>query len=156
MTATLSYDIGAASARPSTAPSPDHLAGDPAGGTERSRLARELHDTVVQSLVGIGAEVAAAEAALQTGDTAGLATDLANLRGMVTFAVDEARRAILGLRPAALVERDLGGALALELARAAGAAGLRHQFTMSGVAAPLDPAVEDGLLRIAQEALQNV
>jgi DNA-binding NarL/FixJ family response regulator len=156
MTTLLAYNTTASPSRPPNTPSPVHAGGDTAPLLERSRLARELHDTVVQSLVGIGAEVAAAEAALQRGDAAAVAADLAALRGMVTFAMDEARRAIIGLRPAALVERDLGGALALELARAAGAAGLRHQFTLSGVAAPLDPAVEDGLLRITQEALHNV
>jgi DNA-binding NarL/FixJ family response regulator/two-component sensor histidine kinase len=126
----------------------------PALEAERARLARELHDTVVQSLVALAGQLARVEATLPPDGAARY--EVARAREMAAFGLDEARRAIRGLRPSPLEGRDLAGALSAELTRIAGTAGLRYEFTVSGVATPLAPAVEDGLLRIAQEALTNV
>jgi DNA-binding NarL/FixJ family response regulator len=123
---------------------------------ERERLARELHDTLIQSLVGIGAQIEQVRGALHVGNAGAAEGELARAREMVDYGLDEARRTILGLRPAALTDRDLPAALAAEVARIAERAGLRYQFTVSGTPVALPPAVEDGLLRIAQEALSNV
>ena len=123
---------------------------------ERTRLARELHDTVVQSLVALAGQLARAEAALPPDDSGAARYELERARAMAAFGLDEARRAIRGLRPSPLESRDLAGALTAELTRIAGEAGLRYEFTVSGVVTPLPPALEDGLLRIAQEALTNV
>ncbi|MGI8586337.1 MAG: response regulator [Chloroflexia bacterium] len=123
---------------------------------ERTRLARELHDTVIQSLIAISGQAGRLEVALDGDDLAAARRELAALRAMASYGLDEAERTILGLRPAALAGRDLAGALAEEVERLAGGAGLEHQFTVSGTALPLSAAVEDGLLRIAQEALHNV
>jgi DNA-binding NarL/FixJ family response regulator/two-component sensor histidine kinase len=127
-----------------------------AARAERARLARELHDTVIQSLAGIGAQVEQIETALADGAPARARRELARLREMVAYGVEEAQRTILGLRPLALTDHDLVGALAAEVARQMGSAGLRHQFSVRGTPVPLPPAVEEGLLRIAQEALSNV
>jgi len=135
------------------------LPADPveAGATaERARLARELHDTVIQSLVGIGVQVEQAQAALAGGAPARAAQELIVLREMVAYGLEEARRTILGLRPLALTDHDLVGALAAEVARQVGSSGLRHQFSVSGRPVVLPSAVEEGLLRITQEALGNV
>ena len=82
--------------------------------------------------------------------------ELARAREMAALGLDEARRAIRGLRPSPLEGRDLAGALAAELARIAGGAGLRYDFSVSGPVVPLPAALEEGLLRVAQEALTNV
>ncbi|HMA32994.1 MAG TPA: hybrid sensor histidine kinase/response regulator transcription factor [Chloroflexia bacterium] len=159
---TVTAQTAAAGAPPIPAPDlvPVRLAADPpaeAGArAERARLARELHDTVIQSLVSIGRQVDALDAALRAGPPDQVRHELVVLREMVAYGQEEAQRTILGLRPAALAGRDLAGALALEIVRLAGSAGLRHQFTVSGAPVPVRPAVEDGLLRIAQEALHNV
>src|SRR5690349_20334858 len=93
---------------------------------ERARLARELHDTVVQSLVALSGQLARVEAALPTGDSDGPARrELVRAREMAGCGLEEARRAIRGLRPGPLESRDLAGALSAELVRIAGAAGLR-------------------------------
>ena len=129
---------------------------DSAAQAERARLARDLHDTVVQSLVGINALAAQVQTAIEAGETDRALRDVLVLREMVGYGLEEARRTILGLRPVALAGQDLPAALAAEVARQAGYAGLEHGFTVSGHPLPLAPAVEDGLLRIAQEALSNV
>ncbi len=130
---------------------PDAL--DRAVRAERLWLARELQDTVLRSLAGIGAVAAQAQARLQAGDINGAASALAHLRAGVAHSLTEAGRAVAGLRPPALADRDLAGALAAETARLAGQAGLRWGFSLSGTAVTLPPSIEDGLLRLAQEAL---
>lgn len=134
-------------------PADPAAAGAPA---ERARLARELHDTVIGSLAGLAAQAEETRSLIRAGDLPAADRAAARLREMIVYALEEARRTVLGLRPQALAERDLAGALAAEVARLAGGAGLRYQFGVSGVPVPLGPAAEDGLLRIAQEALHNV
>ncbi|HUS17236.1 MAG TPA: LuxR C-terminal-related transcriptional regulator [Chloroflexia bacterium] len=123
---------------------------------ERTHLAQALQQTLVSSLADVEAQAVQAQVALRAGDVMGALHDLTILRDLAAHGREEAHRAILGLRPAALVGHDLAGALGAEVARIAGGAGLRHQFTLSGSPAALSPAVEDGLLRITQEALHNV
>ena len=123
---------------------------------ERLRLARELHDTVVQSLVALAGQLARVEAALPDAAGSLARQELARARAMAALGLDEARRAIRGLRPSPLEGRDLAGALAAELARIAGGAGLRYDFSVSGPVVPLPAGLEEGLLRIVQEALTNV
>ncbi len=139
---------------PAASDAPALVAGPPPA--ERARLARALHDTVIRTLTAIGAEIAAAQRDLAGGDTAGAAADLARLQDRVATGLEEARRTILGLHPAALPGGDLAGALAAELARQAGAAGLRQQFQLAGTPVALPLETEEDLLQIAREALQNV
>lgn len=117
---------------------------------ERNRLAREIHDTIAQDLSAIAFQLEAAEALLAQ------QTDPERVRRSVTAALDltrkgleEARRSVLDLRAAPLEGRTLPAALAA-LAEEAGVT-----FEPSPAAVPLPPAVEVGLYRIAQEALQN-
>lgn len=133
---------------------PDAL--DRALRAERLWLARELSDTVLRGLAGIGTAVEQAQTLLHAGDTRGTALALARLRDTVAYSLEEARHAVAGLRPPALVERDLAGALASETDRVAGQTGLRWSFSVSGTAVPLPATVEDGLLRITQAALAHV
>lgn len=117
---------------------------------ERNRLAREIHDTIAQDLSAIAFQLEAAEALLAQN------TDPERVRRSVTAALDltrkgleEARRSVLDLRAAPLEGRTLPAALAA-LAEEAGVT-----FEPSTAVVPLPPAVEVGLYRIAQEALQN-
>jgi two-component system NarL family sensor kinase len=117
---------------------------------ERNGLAREIHDTIAQDLSAIAFQLEAAEALLVQ------QTDPERVRRSVTAALDltrkgleEARRSVLDLRAAPLEGRTLPVALA-SLAQEAGVT-----FESTQAAVPLPPAVEVGLYRIAQEALQN-
>lgn len=119
---------------------------------ERNRLAREIHDTIAQDLSAIAFQLEAAEALLAQ------QTDPERVRRSVTAALDltrkgleEARRSVLDLRAAPLEGRTLPAALAA-LTEEAGPA---VSFESSPASVPLPPAVEVGLYRIAQEALQN-
>lgn len=117
---------------------------------ERNRLAREIHDTIAQDLSAIAFQLEAAEALLAQ------KSDPERVRRSVTAALDltrkgleEARRSVLDLRAAPLEGRTLPAALAA-LAEEAGVT-----FEPSSSVVALPPAVEVGLYRIAQEALQN-
>jgi signal transduction histidine kinase len=121
---------------------------------ERARLARELHDTLAQGLVGIVTQLQAAE---QAGD------DPPAWRRRVTAAIDlarqslaEARRSVHALRPQPLAGARLAEALAEVTRRWSDLHGVPAEVTVTGTVRPMPPDAEDTLLRTAQEALANV
>jgi two-component system NarL family sensor kinase len=129
---------------------------------ERNRLAREIHDTIAQDLSAIAFQLEAAEALLSPTDRQvdperALRSVTAAL-GLTRKGLEEARRSVLDLRAAPLEGRTLPAALAALAAKAdAGTAGNSPAVTFEALQdqKPLPPAVEVGLYRIAQEALQN-
>jgi two-component system, NarL family, sensor kinase len=110
---------------------------------ERNRIAREMHDTLAQSLAAIAMQLETADALSPHNAPIGRALALTR----ATLA--DARRSVLDLRAAPLDGRDLAGALR------ALAEQLGISITVSG-GAPLPTAVELTLYRIAREALTNV
>jgi two-component system sensor histidine kinase UhpB len=122
---------------------------------ERARLARELHDETVQSLVALHQRVQMVERALAR-DPQTAAGKLAELRAMTADALEDVRRAIRALRPIYL--EDLGLAPALEaLVRGIGAENsLEATFVVEGVTRRLAPERELAVYRIVQEALHNI
>ena len=121
---------------------------------ERTRLARESHDTLAQGLTGIVVQLGAAQRALAAEpDAADQHVDLA--QRMAREALAEARRSVWNLRAPALERGDLGDALRSLVARP-----IRPEtsatFEQHGTPWPLPPEVESALLRVAQEALANV
>lgn len=119
---------------------------------ERNRLAREIHDTIAQDLSAITFQLEAAEAILGAqGDPERAQRSVSAALGLARKGLEEARRSVLDLRAAPLEGRTLPVALAALVAEHAPAV----VFEMAGAPAPLPPAVEVGLYRISQEALQN-
>ena len=117
---------------------------------ERNRLAREIHDTIAQDLSAIAFQLEAAEALLaQQTEPERVRRSVAAALDLTRKGLEEARRSVLDLRAAPLEGRTLPAALAA-LASEPGVS-----FESSPASAPLPPAVEVGLYRIAQEALQN-
>jgi signal transduction histidine kinase len=123
---------------------------------ERNRLARELHDTLAHSLSAVTVQLEAIRSLWQVNPTAA--------RGMLDRAdetarkgLTEARRALQALRASPL--QALGLALALqdlaETAAERSGASLELRAPRP-ISASLSPAVEQGVYRIAQEALENV
>ncbi|HJX29807.1 MAG TPA: GAF domain-containing sensor histidine kinase [Thermoanaerobaculia bacterium] len=121
---------------------------------ERNRLAREIHDTIAQDFSAIAFQLEAAEALLAQGaEPVRVQRSVTAALGLARKGLEEARRSVLDLRAAPLEGRTLPEALAA-LAAEAGSAGLAVTFASEGPAA-LPSAIEVGLYRIAQEALQN-
>ncbi len=122
---------------------------------ERNRLAREIHDTIAQDLSAITFQLEAAEAILGAqGDPERARRSVSTALDLARKGLEEARRSVLDLRAAPLEGRTLPVALAALTADAdAGTAAVA--FEAAPPMTPLPPAVEVGLYRIAQEALQN-
>jgi two-component system, NarL family, sensor kinase len=127
---------------------------------ERNRLAREIHDTLAQSLAGLTMQLEVADAmAARQGDER-LNQAVTRALALTRSALQEARRSVLDLRAAPLEGRTLSRALT-ELAVETRAAHpeLEVEVASEGfdrTAGRLPPAVEVGLYRIAQQALANV
>lgn len=124
---------------------------------ERNRLAREIHDTLAQSLAGIALHLETADAFLEAGAGAERTRQAVQQALSLTRAsMDEARRSVLDLRAAPLEGRTLAEALATLVGEQGALGTLRATFETTGENRPLPVRVEVGLYRIAQEALTNV
>jgi len=120
---------------------------------ERTRLARELHDSVSQTLFSISL-VAEAAATLVDRDAAKAKTQLEGLREMARAATQEMRSLIFELRPADLDAEGLVATLRKHIDVLRRVYPMRIEFK-ENVAARPPPAVEREVYRIAQEALNN-
>jgi two-component system, NarL family, sensor kinase len=121
---------------------------------ERNRLAREIHDTIAQDLSAIAFHLEAAEALMSGAEGERARRSVSAALDLARKGLEEARRSVLDLRAAPLEGRTLAEALAA-LAQATTGDGLEIAFTAPAVPAPLPPATDVALYRIAQEALQN-
>jgi signal transduction histidine kinase len=121
---------------------------------ERQRLARELHDSVTQALYGTTLYAEAAARQLATGQVDLAGDHLRELRDTAQEALREMRLLIFELRPLILESEGLVTALQARLEAVEERAGLEVELHVEGDAI-LATAVEEGLYRIAQEALNN-
>jgi signal transduction histidine kinase len=120
---------------------------------ERSRLARDLHDSVTQSLFAASLK---AETLLRTWEPASdeARQSLEDVRRLTRGALAEMRTLLLEMRPAALAQSSLADLLH-HLVEATGAhTRIPIKLTVLD-ARPLPPEVTIALYRIAQEALNN-
>jgi PAS domain S-box-containing protein len=121
---------------------------------ERQNLARELHDSVTQTLFSMSLNARAAERALQS-NPGQAATVVGELRRLAQGALAEMRALIFELRPESLENEGLLAALA----KHAAALTARHEIPVESEtdAEPaIDIAAKEALYRIAQEAMHNV
>jgi signal transduction histidine kinase len=123
--------------------------------TERTRLARELHDTLEQALTGIALQLDTASKLFQRNPAeAGKPLELA--RDFLRQSQIDLRRSIWDLRSRELEQFDLPGALAIASRQLADGSGISMQIETVGDRKRLPEIVEENLLRISQEALTNV
>ncbi len=122
---------------------------------ERNRLARELHDSVTQSLYGVTLYADAAKRLLDTGQVPPAVDNLNKLRDTAKGALEEMRLLIFELRPPILEQEGLAVALEARLEAVEGRVGLKTQLRLEGES-DLHPDIQEGLYRIAMEALNNV
>ena len=121
---------------------------------ERSRLARELHDEVVQQLIALGHSVDRTQRLLER-DPSQVAERLQTMRGSITTLVDELRAIIGDLRPPALAELGLLPAVELLLQRGTDD-DPKVTLVVEGAERRLAPQSELALFRIVQEAWNNI
>lgn len=121
---------------------------------ERNRLARDLHDSVTQALYGVTLYSEAAARQLLSGETDMVADHLFEIRTTAQESLREMRLLIFELRLPALRSEGLAAALQARLESVESRVGLDTMFRVEGDS-KLTPDVEEGLYRIAQEALNN-
>lgn len=121
---------------------------------ERNRLARDLHDSVTQALYGVTLYAEAAARLILSGETNLAADHLSEIRTTAQESLREMRLLIFELRLPAIKQDGLTAALQARLEAVEGRVGLETTFT-SDVDRRLSADVEEGLYRIAQEALNN-
>jgi signal transduction histidine kinase len=124
---------------------------------ERTRLAREIHDTLAQQLTGIVLELEAADTLLVRGSERRAKSSVERARELARGALQEARSSVWNLRPAPLSATGLVAAIGHEVEAWEERTGIPARFRARAVPPhpPLSPTAEVALLRIGQEALSN-
>jgi len=121
---------------------------------ERQRLARELHDSVTQSLYSATLLTETARRSAAAHDLEEVQGYLDELGTITQQALKEMRLLVYELRPPALEQEGLVGALQQRIDAVEGRAGIQARLLVQGAVKP-EPAVEEALYRIGQEALNN-
>jgi PAS domain S-box-containing protein len=121
---------------------------------ERSRMARDVHDTIAQGFTGIVLNLEAAEQA-----SADLPEEvrhrITRARDVARQNLEEMRRSVLMLSTSPAVRGDLAGAIRESVDGVRLNTGVRLGFSVRGTPKHLDARFEENLLRIAQQALDN-
>jgi signal transduction histidine kinase len=121
---------------------------------ERQRMAREIHDTLAQGLVGIITQLEAAAQAPRSDREWKRHTDAAVELARESLA--EARRSVQALQPVPLEQDRLPDALGAVARTWSERSGVPATVTTTGRPRPVAADIEVALLRTAQEALANV
>jgi signal transduction histidine kinase len=126
---------------------------------ERQRIARDLHDSVSQSLFSTTLHVRTAQHALELQEldsTGPVGEELSEIGQLTRGALAEMRALIFELQPGALAEEGLVAALTKQASALSAREGLVIEVDGPGERLPLEPEVEEQLYRVGQEALANV
>jgi signal transduction histidine kinase len=120
---------------------------------ERTRLARELHDTFLQTLQG--SKMVADDALEQADDHARLRRAMEQLSGWLAQAVNEGRAALNSLRTSTTEKNDLAAAFrrATEACMTQGT--MSSTLSVVGETKEMHPIVRDEVYRIGYEAIRN-
>jgi len=121
---------------------------------ERNRLARDLHDSVTQSLFAMTLYADAAARLLSSEQVAPAAGNVNKLRQTAREALSEMRLLVFELRPLVLEQEGLVAALEARLEAVETRAGLETELVVEGES-HLSAGIEDALYRVAQESLNN-
>ncbi|MFI6253879.1 sensor histidine kinase [Streptomyces sp. NPDC051016] len=116
--------------------------------TERSRIARDVHDVLAHSLAGINMQLELADALIDTGDLEKVREANNKAHGLVRESLKQAQWTVHALREDSLP-------LLESLAAMLESSGHRDVLTVTGTVREVPPQVTQNLLRIAQESLTN-
>jgi ligand-binding sensor domain-containing protein len=118
---------------------------------ERSRIARELHDTLIQGFSGVTMQMQALAVRLAPEHKSRLEDIIEDSAGCLR----EARRSVADLRNSSLPESGLSAAIAGAARQSVAPSGARLKLNLEPVPGNLSADVEYNLVRIAQEAVTN-
>ena len=122
---------------------------------ERTFLARELHDSIAQSLAFLRIQVQLLRDALDHGSAEAIAQALQEIDTGLRESYGDVRELLVHFRTRANAE-DIEPALKTTLRKFEHQSGLKAIMRMQGHGMPLDPDLQIQVLHIVQEALSNV
>jgi signal transduction histidine kinase len=122
---------------------------------ERSRVARDLHDTLIQSILGILRTLEAITPELLTAPPAVLQA-IEDSRLFAKESLDEARRSIWNLTPAGLENRSLPEAIKEYVELWSRRTGIEATYQITGTPTRMAPTTAMDILHVAREALSNI
>src|SRR5262249_28942575 len=121
---------------------------------ERSRIAREWHDTLMAGFAAISWQLELTKERF-VGDSSETAASLDLARNMVRHCQAEARRIIWDLRDGPTPVGPLSEVLTREISAMRGAPGVNTHLSVMGQETPLPPVTVHHLFCICQEAVTN-
>lgn len=122
---------------------------------ERNRLARELHDTLAHTLSGLSVQLEALKAYWDVDQTAARSV-LEKSMEAAHSGLEETRRALRDLRASPLEDLGLVQSIRKMAEEATVPTGLTLEISVADKLPTFSPDVEQGIYRIAQEAITNV
>ena len=131
------------------------LAREAAVAEERALLARELHDSIAQSLVFLKIQLQLLRAAARKGQTAQMDKALDELDMGLRESIGDVRELLVHFRTRTNTD-DIGQALQETLQKFQHQTGLPAHLQVHGEGLPLPPDVQVQVLHVLQEALSNV
>jgi two-component system, NarL family, nitrate/nitrite sensor histidine kinase NarX len=133
----------------------DSLAKEAAVSQERNLLARELHDSIAQSLAFLKIQVQLMRDALASGNAARIQAVLGEIDTGVRESYGDVRELLVHFRTRANAEH-IEPALQTTLRKFEHQSGIKATLQMQGQGLPLTPDRQIQVLHILQEALSNV
>ena len=131
------------------------LAKEDAVSQERSFIARELHDSIAQSLAFLKIQVQLLRDAQRSGDAARMEQAVGEIDAGVRESYGDVRELLMHFRTRSRGE-DIEPALQTTLRKFEHQSGIKASLKMQGTGLPLSPEVQIQVLHIVQEALSNV
>jgi len=122
---------------------------------ERSLLARELHDSIAQSLSFLKIQAGLLREQVRQKDTARVDATLSELDTGIRESLADVRELLMHFRTRTNTE-DIVPALRTTLTKFEHQTGLKAHLAVEGQGLPLDPDVQVQVLHVVQEALSNV
>ena len=120
---------------------------------ERTRIAQELHDTLLQGLLATSMQLHAA--VLASGPDSPAAPQFTRVITMLQQVIDESRDALRGLRGPALRCDDLETAFSRVREELSAPESTAFRIIVNGPSQPLNPLIRDQVYRICREGLSN-
>lgn len=120
---------------------------------ERTRVARELHDTLLQTVQG--SKMVADHALKNSGDQTRMVRAMEQLSTWLAQATEEGRAALLSLRSSTTEKNDLAQAFQRAIDECGRASKAAASFSVNGNPREMHPVVRDEVYRIGYEAIRN-
>lgn len=122
---------------------------------ERQRIARELHDSIVQSLTGMVHKIEFCTKLMDV-DTVRCKLELQTMSKMVRKIIEDMRQVIYNLRPMSLDDIGLDVTLEQEVTKLQNTGKILVDYQIEGKSQKLMPLTSLTILRIVQEACNNI